>query len=221
MDATFSLDSKVVTINIKLVLFTSISFVLVSCQALTGQTSGSITGISGKVDAWTGGAQKLTVQFTVSPNNKPLGDGGIDENGQFSLNLPSSVDESALIPLKESFVNCPSVIAEPNLKLGSAPGAQVQSTLGTYLGMIVHVNVNFASSGSSIAPGSSLAFLVYANKDSAVKGSCTSNQGSVGNFDFKLKFGWNVIITDYTSPTSSTTRSGQNSSNLLWRFIPK
>jgi hypothetical protein len=207
--------------DVKLVLFASISFVLVSCQTSTNQTSGSITGIGGKVDGWTGRAQKLAIQFTVSPNNKPLGDGGIDENGQFSLNLPSSVDESALIPLRDSFVNCPSITAEPNLKLGSAPGAQVQSILGTYLGMIVHVNANFASSGSSIAPGSSLAFLVYANKDSAVKGSCTSSQGSVGNFNFELKFGWNVIITDYTSSTSSTTRSGQDSSNLLWRFIPK
>jgi streptogramin lyase len=208
-------------------LFFALLLALVACSTPAGptdnsgakpfQTSSSFTNIRGQIEGWNRGAQRLAFQSTNSASSPILIESGIDATGAFNLDLPTSVQDSAL----NTFVTCPGVSITPNSKGLFVPFFAVKSASGAFLGAIAYTNTDGLLIGSSKPQaGSALVAWVYSNQDSTVRGSCSDAQGQSGTYDYQLKTGWNSIIVEYINATTLQFRSGETSSKLTWRFSP-
>jgi hypothetical protein len=177
------------------------------------QTSNGFIAISGKVEGWNRGVQKIAIQFIHDPSNKTLIQSTIDAMGQFQLDLSSVADETTL----SEFSGCAGMTIAPGFKNGLIPAITVLSSTGSLLGTITHSNADIDFVGS-IAPasGTTLVNWIYANKTSEVRGTCPPL-----TYDADLKQGWNTVIVEYPTPTTYTSRSGQTSSHLIWRFLAR
>ena len=100
------------------------------------QTSSNFTSITGKVEGWNRGTQKVVTQFSNTPSGKLIGNGSIDASGQFRLDLPALIPEADL----STFTACPGMVITPDFKNGVIPGVGVYSEAGAFLGLIVYAN---------------------------------------------------------------------------------
>jgi hypothetical protein len=102
------------------------------------ETSGDVSSIAGKVEGWNRGAQKLVFQSTSSGSAPILSEGSIDSSGQFSLNLPASVSDSAL----NDFTACTGATVTPNSRVMFVPFIGVKSAADQFLGAIALTNTD-------------------------------------------------------------------------------
>jgi hypothetical protein len=202
----------VILVNVKLSLCIPVFLALTACQSSTNQNLGSI--ISGKVEGWSLGAQKVATQFSNTASNKLIGNGTIEANGQFRLDLPDLIPEADL----NIFTGCTDMVITPDFKIGVIPGVGVYSETGKILGLIVYANTNFSTTGSTPIAGQASTGWFYTNKNSSARGTCLGSVGSTFTYDVDLKPGWNPLIGEYTTATNLTVRTGQTSSAFTWRF---
>ena len=181
------------------------------------ETSSNLNSISGKVEGWNRGAQKLVFQSTSNGNAPILSEGDIDSSGQFGLSLPASVLDSAL----NDFTACSGATVTPNSKVMFVPFIALKAASGAFLGAIALTNTDASLIGPfTPQAGFALVAWMYSNQDSTARGSCSATQGPTSTYDYQLKKGWNSVIAEYTSATNLHFRSGKTSSNLTWRFSP-
>ncbi len=184
--------------NVSKSLFIMALFGLAACQPTPEpivdstpkpfQTSSGISSISGKVEAWNRGVQKIAIRFIQDPSYKILGESKIDATGQFRLDLPSMVDETTL----SAFSGCAGMTVTPGFKNGLIPAITVLSDSGSLLGTITHSNADIYFFGSTApASGTTLVNWSYANVASEIRGTCSSL-----TYDADLKQGWNTVITE-------------------------
>jgi hypothetical protein len=202
----------VILVNVKLLLCIPVFLALTACQSSIDQNSGTV--ISGKVEGWNLSAQKVATQFSNTASSKLIGNGTIEANGQFRLDLPDLIPEADL----NTFTGCKDMVLTPDFKIGVMPGVGVLSETGKVLGLIILSNTDFNLKGSIPVAGQASTGWFYTNKNSSARGTCPGSVGSTFTYDVDLKPGWNPLLVEYTSASDSTIRNAKTSSTLTWRF---
>jgi hypothetical protein len=210
--------------SISKLLFVMALFGLTACQSgleeslyqneKPFQTSSGIRIISGKVEGWNLGVQKIATQFTNTAGSKPIGSGSIDADGQFRLDLPTVIADADL----SSAVACSDLVVTPGSRVGIIPGIGVISETGKVLGLIVYSNTSFSVTGSTPVAGQTSTGWMYTNKNTVARGSCSGSQATAFTYDIDLQPGWNSVLSEVTTASNFTLHTGQTSAKLSWRF---
>jgi hypothetical protein len=180
------------------------------------QTSSNLTSITGKVEGWSRGVQKIGVQFNSS-GSKILSEGTIDASGQFRVDLPTSVEDAAL----STFTGCAGMTVTADFRNGVVPLLGVLSSTGSLIGVINYGNYDFSYTGSTVVAGTVGVAWMYSTKNNSARGTCPGSPGMSFTNDVDVKPGWNSIIGEYTTSTNLTARNGQTSQELTWRFTAR
>ncbi len=184
------------------------------------------TTLAGTLEGWAStsrGARTLQLAWYDYANAKSrsLGQGTIDAQGMFALDLPSAaaIPASALnnYRLRSGCTSGVTVSPAALQSVASYP-AVFSNDLSTEYGYI-----NLATPDFDVYPysaGTKWVFYVFADRDATVKGSCAAAQGTSATYDLTLKQGWNIVLLEWLSdkPIVVKYSSGPVPSDLKWRY---
>ena len=220
----------------KICFYVLISLGIISCTKDNGTSSGgsSITSISGKIDSWTSGSDKiLKAGFYYTPSDSyydefiPLDSSSIDINGNFNLTSLSA-------PTAKYLMSLDSMLSSSSSSTDFKASNHLTKTLMNDLHFEVFSKVSGETVGSiqklyeatsdSTSAGDFHIGYVYVDRDVSVTGTRTESDGSytyTSTANLSLKAGWNKIVNkviskSYTKETE--TISGNEPAGAKWIF---
>jgi hypothetical protein len=216
----------------KICFYLFISLVIFSCKKENNDTGSSITSISGKIDNWPYGSDKiLKAGFSAGGSNVlenfvTIDSCSIDDNGNFNLSslaVPSAIYLVSLDSLWNGSDNYNS-----NFNISNHVTKILQYELSFFIfskESSRFINSIYKSyhnrSDSSYAAYYYINFY-YVNRNVSITGSRSisySTDTVIRNANLSLKAGWNKIVTKEVSSSHTTTIdfSGNEPAEAIWK----
>jgi hypothetical protein len=192
------------------------------CAVATGcggaSTSlGDSPTITGKLEAYSGGAKVLKV--VSGSGGAPIGTfgGTLNADGTFSVTLPGGASLTTNVISVGS--ECTSVVITPPDAKSASIGVNIfdSATATTASGSIYQGDERQAETPLN-GTVSGLVRL-FTDKDTTIKGNCTLNNVTT-KYDLNLKTGWNNVLLKATfiNGEPSAQEFASSTPNLPWRF---
>lgn len=186
-----------------------LSLMLVAVLAACVQTTPSDPSvISGRVQNYTGGA--ATLKALSLDGTTTLATGNLGANGDFSLDLPDTLEASALQTIQRP---CAEVTMTSETFRGTGIAALYIVQDGKQTGFLSRASSLEATSGKA----GKVIVWTYSDQTITIKGTCPGSDGlPSATYDIKHNKGWN--LDEYDISTNAGVRT-VTTTDLPWLFV--